>query len=351
MQATDMLDEPLTEELEAELAEQCEAAANVTYDFEDAIPNHSYFDLLPRVPSKGAPPPPPLHHLPSLLPHHTASPPSSPTAPPPLPFPNLCRLPSLLPTRTASPSLLATCTTSITTLLPTCVASPASSPLALPPLLPPHPHHLPSHVCFEGALAAANEGLRRFEEASPEERSELPGTLTWLLFSPTTRDDAPNPIFDDVKAFAAGEINPFTGVPYPYRCWPKLTKVLVAEGAKFCPSTSAQLESLFNGLTRQQGASKNNISQPQISFEARCRKNDTMDSLTEHVLRDNWADAKAVQDMLEAKGFWVCDLGLAADRKLSQKLKEQREVELARDVTTMALTRRIRLRHTRWRRL
>ena len=56
-----------------------------------------------------------------------------------------------------------------------------------------------------------------------------------------------------------------------------------------------------------------------------------MDSLTESILRDNWADAKAVQRMLDTKGFWVCDLGLAADRKLSQKLKEQREVELADD--------------------
>ena len=82
---------------------------------------------------------------------------------------------------------------------------------------------------------------------------------------------------------------------------------------------------------RQQGASKNNISQPQISFEARCRKNDTMDGLTTSVLRDNWSDARAVQGMLHSKGFWVCDLGLAADRKLSQKLKEQRDVELAAD--------------------
>ena len=54
-----------------------------------------------------------------------------------------------------------------------------------------------------------------------------------------------------------------------------------------------------------------------------------MDGLTESALRDNWSDARAVQRMLDAKGFWVCDLGLAADRKLSQKLKEEREVELA----------------------
>ena len=100
---------------------------------------------------------------------------------------------------------------------------------------------------------------------------------------------------------------------------------------RYCPSTSAQLESLFNGLTRQQGASKNNISQAQVAFEARCGKNDTMDGLTVSILQDNWADAKAVQGVLDAKGFWVCDLGLAADRKLSQKLKEEREVELAGD--------------------
>jgi hypothetical protein len=171
--------------------------------------------------------------------------------------------------------------------------------------------------------------MRLFVAASQEERDELPGTLAWLLFSPKTRDGAANPIFDEVKAFAAGEHNPATHCAYPYRCWPGLTKVLVAGGAKYCPSTSAQLESLFNGLTRQQGASKNNISQAQISFEARCRKNDTMDTLTEGVLRDNWSDALAVQRVLDGKGFWVCDAGLAADRKLSQKLKEAREVELA----------------------
>ena len=50
-----------------------------------------------------------------------------------------------------------------------------------------------------------------------------------------------------------------TGLSYPYRCWPGLAKVLVAGGAKYCPSTSAQLESLFTGLTRQQGASRTAI--------------------------------------------------------------------------------------------
>ena len=105
---------------------------------------------------------------------------------------------------------------------------------------------------------------------------ELPGTLQWLLFSPTKRDGTPNPVFAEVEAFAAGSLNPVTRRPYPYRCWPGLTRVLVAGGAKFCPTTSAQIESLFSGLTRQQGSSKLHISQQQISFEARCKKNLTM---------------------------------------------------------------------------
>ena len=153
--------------------------------------------------------------------------------------------------------------------------------------------------------------MRGFAALSEEDRKELPGTLAWLLFSPQTRDGAANPIFDNVTAFAAGELNPHTKQPFPYRCWPELTRVLVAGGAKYCPTTSAQLESLFTGLTRQQGASKNNITQPQISYEARCRKNRTMDSLTPNVLRDYWTEAKAVKAVLDAKGFWVCDLGLA----------------------------------------
>ena len=57
-----------------------------------------------------------------------------------------------------------------------------------------------------------------------------------------------------------------------------------------------------------------------------------MNGLTASILQDNWEDAKDVQAMFDAKGFWVSDLGLAADRKLSQKLKEEREVELAGDV-------------------
>ena len=126
------------------------------------------------------------------------------------------------------------------------------------------------------ALAAAAQGVQLFAAASEDERADLPGTLAWLLFSPKTREGAENPVFAEVKAFAAGDMNPHTRRAFPYRCWPGLTRTLVAGGAKYCPSTSAQLESLFTGLTRQQGAAKNNISQPHIAFEARCRKNTTM---------------------------------------------------------------------------
>ena len=106
-------------------------------------------------------------------------------------------------------------------------------------------------------------------------------------------------------------------------------QVLVAGGAKGCPTTSAQLEGLFNSLTRQQGASKIHISQPQMSYEARCPKNETMDSLTESMLRDGWEEACAVKKVLDAKGFWACDIDVAANRKLCQKLKEEMEVEEA----------------------
>jgi len=142
------------------------------------------------------------------------------------------------------------------------------------------------------ALAAATLGMRLFAEATEEVRSALPGTLSWLLFSPKTRDGAVNPVYIEVQAFASASINPVTGLAFPYRCWHELTQVIVAGGAKYCPSTSAQLESEFNGLTRQQGASKLHISQPQIAFESRCGKNDTMASLTESMLRFGWADAK-----------------------------------------------------------
>jgi len=179
------------------------------------------------------------------------------------------------------------------------------------------------------ALTAARRGIELFAQASDAERRELPGTLTWLLFSPTTRDGVPNPVFDQTRAFALGEINPLTGWAYPYRCWHDLAEVLVAGGAKYCPSTSAQIESLFTGLTRQQGASKVHISQPQIAFEARCRKNPTMDCLNVQTLSAGWDEAGAVQAALNAAGFWSCDIGLAADRKLVQKLNGQMEVQEA----------------------
>jgi DNA polymerase III epsilon subunit-like protein len=179
------------------------------------------------------------------------------------------------------------------------------------------------------ALAAAQRGLQLFDEMTPDERCELPGTLSWLLFSSKTRNGATNEVYAELCAFAKGELNPVTGEAYPYRCWHELAQVLVAGGAKGCPTTSAQLEGLFNSLTRQQGASKVNISQPQMSYEARCPKNDTMDSLTESALRDGWDEAVAVKAVLDNKGFWSCDIDVAANRKLCQKLKEQMEVEEA----------------------
>lgn len=66
------------------------------------------------------------------------------------------------------------------------------------------------------ALAAAKLGMVLFETASEEERAELPGTLPWLLFSPTTRDGSPNSVFSEMQAFASGERNPQTGFAYPH---------------------------------------------------------------------------------------------------------------------------------------
>jgi hypothetical protein len=176
------------------------------------------------------------------------------------------------------------------------------------------------------ALEAAREGIARFAALGEEQRHELSGSLPWLLFSPTTREGATNPIFAQVEAFAAGSLNPATGRAYPYRCWHGLTQVLVAGGAKHCPTTSAQCESLFTGLTRQQGASKLHMSQQQIAFEARCRKNPTMESLSVPMLSNGWAEAKAVQHMLDTKGFWSCDICLAANRSLAKKQKEELEI-------------------------
>jgi DNA polymerase III epsilon subunit-like protein len=179
------------------------------------------------------------------------------------------------------------------------------------------------------AIAAAKCGIELFEGLTPDERTELPGTLPWLLFSATTREGLSNEVYPEVCAFAKGELNPVTGEAYPYRCWHELAQVFVAGGAKGCPTTSAQLEGLFNSLTRQQGASKIHISQPQMSFEARCPKNETMDSLTEGMLRNGWEEARAVKAVLDEKGFWECDIDVAANRKLCKKLKEAMEVEEA----------------------
>ena len=68
------------------------------------------------------------------------------------------------------------------------------------------------------ALEVARAGIDQFMKLSEDERRELPGSLPWLLFSPTTRDGAVNPYFAQVEAFAAGSLNPATGRPYPYRC-------------------------------------------------------------------------------------------------------------------------------------
>ena len=125
------------------------------------------------------------------------------------------------------------------------------------------------------AIAAATLGIKLFSDASAEEREELRGTLTWLLFSPLTREEQPNPVHDELKAFASGKINPEVeaagsgSLPFRYECWHELAQVLVAGGAKYCPDTSAQLESLFCALTAQQGASKLNISQIQAHVNPR----------------------------------------------------------------------------------
>ena len=177
------------------------------------------------------------------------------------------------------------------------------------------------------ALEAAKAGIRQFAALSEDEQHELPGSLPWLLFSPTTRDGEANPVFDQVQAFAAGSVNPATGRPCPYRCWPGLTRVLVAGGAKYTPTTSAQCESYFNGLTRQQGASKLHMSQQQISFEARCKKNPTMGLLTPSMLSNGWEEAKAVQTVLDTQGFWSCDVTLAVNRQFAKKQNEQVEIE------------------------
>mmetsp|Transcript_18138 Transcript_18138/g.52929 ORF Transcript_18138/g.52929 Transcript_18138/m.52929 type:complete len:262 (+) Transcript_18138:122-907(+) len=83
------------------------------------------------------------------------------------------------------------------------------------------------------ALAAATRGLELFRDLTDSEWCETKGTLVWLLFSPTTRDGADNSVYDETRAFAAGELNPNTGFAYPYRCWYELAEVVVAGGAKY----------------------------------------------------------------------------------------------------------------------
>lgn len=82
---------------------------------------------------------------------------------------------------------------------------------------------------------------------------------------------------------------------------------------------------MFTGLTRQQGASKHHISQIQISYESRTVKNSTFSSLTPKLLESCWADARKAQKAIADHGFWSCDLQVAADRKLHQKLNEKDE--------------------------
>lgn len=183
-------------------------------------------------------------------------------------------------------------------------------------------------VPAQEALEAARDGLAQFEALSLTERLELKGSLPWRLFSPTMRNGRTNLIFEQTRAFAAGSLNPLTGQPYPFRCWNGLNKVLIAGGAKYCPSDSAQCESLFTALPRQQGASKLHISQGQISFEARCIKNDTMSTLTERTLALNWNDAMCLQRMLISKGFWQNDLNLAANRREQRKLGADTDISM-----------------------
>jgi hypothetical protein len=56
-----------------------------------------------------------------------------------------------------------------------------------------------------------------------------------------------------------------------------------------------------------------------------------MGLLTASMLSNGWAEAKAVQHVLDTKGFWSCDLTLAVNRKFAQKLKEQVEIDAGGD--------------------
>jgi hypothetical protein len=170
----------------------------------------------------------------------------------------------------------------------------------------------------EAAIAAAKRGLEEFEKMLPFARDELTGSLPWLCFSEKLRDGRPNDVYAEAKAFARGEINPVTGNPLPYRCFPKLMQTLVAGGAKYAPVNSAQLESLFTALPRQQGASKHNMTQEQMSYEARSVKNETIARLTVRVLAVAWSPAQRLKAALKNKGFWRGNVMRAARRKLEK---------------------------------
>ena len=53
--------------------------------------------------------------------------------------------------------------------------------------------------------------------------------------------------------------------------------------------------------------------------------------LTPSMLSNGWEEAKAVQHVLDTKGFWSCDITLAVNRKFAQNLKEQVEINSGGD--------------------
>ena len=53
-----------------------------------------------------------------------------------------------------------------------------------------------------------------------------------------------------------------------------------------------------------------------------------MGLLTTSMLSNGWDEARAVQHVLNTKGFWSCDITLAANRKFAQSLKEQVEIDV-----------------------
>eukprot|EP00966_Prymnesium_polylepis_P077261 1789479-Prymnesium_polylepis.1 len=138
-------------------------------------------------------------------------------------------------------------------------------------------------------------------------------------------------MFAELQAFSKGEINPHSParLPKPYRNWPRLTDCLIRGGGRYRSANSGILESLFTGLTRQQGASKHHISQAQISLEARTVKNDTHLSVTPLTLQLNWKAAQRLEAALKVKSFWSVNASIAAERRDTQLLdpKAMRTVE------------------------